>query len=124
MPDDSNFNMIGGMTDDFTSVITNDIGVSFTYTPVVTTQRGMNSVRTEGTAVTRYGILLLKSRDYANMEEGFFENAEAVLIGKGTDTYVRDSKVTYGTMVYLVKNINEAFIYGNIMAVKVDLVKY
>jgi len=123
MPDEGNFNMIGGMTADFTAIINNDIGVSITYTPVVTTQRGMDTLRTDGTPATRQGVIFLKERQYSNLDEGFFENADAVLLGESTDTYTRDSKVTYGTIVYRIKNMTESFIYGNVMATKIDMVK-
>lgn len=123
MPDDTNFNMSSGMTDDFTNIINDDIGVTISYTPVVTTQRGTNTVRTDGTAANRTAMIFLKGRSYKGLDEGFFEDADVVMLGKSTETYTRDSKVSFGNETYLVKNYTESFIYGNVLVSKIDLVK-
>jgi len=102
----NNFNIIDGMTDDINSIISNDIGVAISYTPVVTTTYGADQVsRVDGTTATRYVILYLSGQKYTNLDEGFFLDSDAVAFGKNSESYTRDSKITYGGVTYRIKNI-------------------
>jgi len=106
MVDDTNINVIDGMTDDINSVIENDIGVSVTYTPVVTTTYGADQVsRVDGTTETRSIILYIAGQKYTNLNDGFFLDSDAVAFVKKTESYTRDSKITYGSVTYRIKNV-------------------
>lgn len=106
MTETNNFNIIDGIKDDINSIIDNDIGVAVTYTVVTTTTYGADQVsRTDGTPTTRYVILYLAGQKYTNLDEGFFMDSDAIAFGKTTDTYTRDSKISYDGHVYRIKNL-------------------
>ena len=111
--------------DDWEEMISDELGVSITYTPVTTTQRGMDTVRTEGTAESRTVIIYLAGINYPGLTEGFFTDVDAVIIGKSSETWARDSKVVLGSYTYRVKNIADYLISstGTSVAYKVDLVR-
>jgi hypothetical protein len=123
MADD--MNTFDSVQDDFDSIIDNDCGVSVTYTPVTTTQRGMDSVRTEGTPVTRNVIIYLAGQSYEGLTEGFFTDVDAVAIGKSGESWTRDGKIAFGSYTYLIKNISEYIVTGTGMSIglKLDLVR-
>ena len=106
MVETNNFNIIDGIIDDVDSIIDNDIGIQITYTPVTITTYGADQVnRVDGTPVTRYIILYLAGQKYVNLDEGFFMDSDAVGFGKTSDTYARDSKISYGGNIYRIKNL-------------------
>ena len=106
MVDDNNLSIIDGMLDDVASVIDNDIGITVVYTPVTTVTYGADGVaRNDGTPANRSIILYIGGQTYTNLPEGFFLDSDSVAFAKTTDAYVRDGKITYGDVIYRIKNI-------------------
>ena len=101
-----------GITDDFNSIIDNDLGLTVSYTPVTTTQYGNSTTRANGTAANRSIFLYLAGQSYAMLPEGFFKDSDAVALVKGNESWVRDSIVTYANNEYIVKNVTQFHLPG------------
>jgi len=93
---------ISKLRSDFSNLMSNEIQVSVTRTPVTRTNKGFSVSRSDGTPASLNGIFYLKGRVYSNMPEGWLENCDALILVSYDATINKEDEITYGNNNYRV----------------------